>query len=216
MSDDGQPDAGRGPRLLTGRTEAFSDGVFAIAITLLVLEIQIPADRSDLLTAVLEEWPIYLGYLISFFTIGSVWMAHSAITEFLDHVDPIMLRINLLLLMFVGLLPVPTRLMADYIGAASGERVAVTIYGLVLLSTRLMVFALWEYGVRNRLVRANLAEDQLRTVSAKLAPSLGGYVIALAIGIVAPPVAVALYFVIALYLIVPFRELAALLRRPPA
>jgi uncharacterized membrane protein len=216
VSDDGQPDAGRGPRLLTGRTEAFSDGVFAIAITLLVLEIQIPADRSDLLTAVLEEWPIYLGYLISFFTIGSVWMAHSAITEFLDHVDPIMLRINLLLLMFVGLLPVPTRLMADYIGAASGERVAVTIYGLVLLSTRLMVFALWEYGVRNRLVRANLAEDQLRTVSAKLAPSLGGYVIALAIGIVAPPVAVALYFVIALYLIVPFRELAALLRRPPA
>lgn len=212
MSNDDNT-SGRAARLLTGRTEAFSDGVFAIAITLLVLEIKIPADRSDLLAAVLEEWPIYLGYLISFFTIGSVWMAHSAITEFLDHVDPIMLRINLLLLMVVGLLPVPTRLMADYIGAASGERVAVTIYGLVLLSTRLMVFALWEYGVRNQLVRPDLAEDHLQAVSAKLAPSMGAYVVALVVGIVAPLVAVALYFVIALYLIVPFRELAALLRR---
>ncbi len=213
MGADGHGDEGRGVRLLTGRMEAFSDGVFAIAITLLVLEIKIPADSTDLMAAVLEQWPIYLGYLISFFTIGSVWMTHSAITEYLDHVDPIMLQINLLLLMVVGLLPVPTRLMADYIDAASNERVAVTIYGAVLLSTRLMVFALWEYGVRSRLVRTNLADDHVQAVSAKLAPSLGAYVVALVIGLLAPVAAVVLYFAIALYLILPFRELVAMRRR---
>jgi uncharacterized membrane protein len=210
----GDPDPGN--RLLTDRMEAFSDGVFAIAITLLVLEIKIPAGSEDLLAAVLEEWPIYLGYLISFFTIGSVWITHSAITEFLDHVDPILLRINLVLLMMVGLLPVPTRLMADYFESSSGERVAVTIYGLVLLSTRLMVLALWEYGVRHHLVRPDLAVDDTRDVSAKLAPSLGGYVAALAIGLAAPRVAVVLYLVIALYLIIPFRQILGMIRRPSA
>jgi uncharacterized membrane protein len=205
--------SGRAGRLLTDRMEAFSDGVFAIAITLLVLEITIPADRSDLLRAVIEEWPVYLGYLVSFFTIGAVWMAHSAITEFLEHVDPILLRINLVLLMVVGLLPVPTRLMADYIQSSSGERVAVTIYGLVLLSTRLMVLALWQYGVRHDLVRPDLADDHVQGVSAKLAPSLGGYAVALAVGLIAPLVAVGLYLAIALYLVIPFRELASLLGR---
>lgn len=204
---------GSAGRLLTGRTEAFSDGVFAIAITLLVLEIDIPADRTDLLAAVLEEWPVYLAYLISFFTIGSVWMAHSAITEFLDHVDPILLRINLVLLMVVGLLPVTTGLVADYIRSERGERVAVTIYGIILLSTRLMVWALWEYGVRRRLVRPDLSDENVRGVSSKLAPSLGAYVIALLVGLVAPLVAVAIYLAIAFYLIVPFRQLADLLLR---
>lgn len=204
----------RAARLMTGRMEAFSDGVFAIVITLLVLEIKVPADAgSELMRAVLEEWPIYLGYLISFFTIGSVWMAHSAITEFLDRVDPILLRINLVLLLVVGLLPVPTRLMADYIQSASGERVAVTVYGLVLLSTRLMVWALWQYGVRHDLVRPDMSDEHVRGVSAKLAPSLGGYVVALGVGLLLPTVAVALYLLISLYLVIPFRQIAQVVGR---
>lgn len=201
-------------QFLTSRMDAFSDGVFAIAITLLVLEIKLPADRGDdLIRAVLEEWPVYLGYLISFFTIGAVWMAHSAITEFLDRVDPVMLRINLILLMVVGLLPVPTRLMADYIESASGERVAVTIYGLVLLSTRVMVLVLWAYGVRHRLVRADLADEHVRGVTAKLTPSLLGYVVALGVGLVAPVAAVVIYLGIALYLVIPFRQVVGVVRR---
>lgn len=207
----------RRARLMTGRMEAFSDGVFAIAITLLVLEITVPEGRgSDLLAAVLEQWPMYLAYVTSFATIGSVWMAHSAITEFLDRVDPILLRINLVLLLVVGFLPVPTRLMADYLQDADGERVAVSIYGLVLLATRLMVLAVWQYGVRNDLVRPDLADEDAQGVSSKLAPSIVGYVVTLGIGLALPVVAVALYFAIALYLLIPFRSIARLLRGRPA
>ncbi len=187
--------------------EAFSDGVFAIAITLLVLEISIPSDRgSDLLRAVLEAWPSYLAYLISFLTIGSVWLAHSAITEFLHRVDPILLRINLILLLVVGFLPVPTKVLADYLHSTDGERVAVTIYGLALLATRLMVMALWRYGVSRGLVRADLNNEDVRSVTRKLTPSLAAYVVAISVGLVLPNVAVALYLLAAVYLVLPLRS----------
>ena len=95
--------------------EAFSDGVFAIAITLLVLEIGVPAgSEDDLLGALVEEWPSYLAYVVSFATIGAVWFSHNVITEYLDHADSILLRLNLLLLALVSFLPFPTRLLAEY------------------------------------------------------------------------------------------------------
>lgn len=73
--------------------EAFSDGVFAIAITLLVLEIAIPSgSESDLLGAVVGQWPTYLAYLVSFSTIGAVWLAHTVITEYLDHATSVLIR----------------------------------------------------------------------------------------------------------------------------
>ncbi len=128
--------------------------------------------------AILEQWPAYLAYLISFATIGAVWMAHSAITEFLDCVDPLMLRINLLLLLVVGFVPVPTRLLAEYLDSAEGERVAVTFYGVALLATRLMVLWLWRCGVTRRLVIPDLTDADARGVSQKLTPSLTGYVLA--------------------------------------
>jgi uncharacterized membrane protein len=86
--------------------EAFSDGVFAIAITLLVLELAIPSgSEGDLLGAVVSQWPAYLAYLVSFSTIGAVWLEHTVITEYLDHATSVLIRLNLLLLMVVSFLP---------------------------------------------------------------------------------------------------------------
>jgi uncharacterized membrane protein len=114
--------------------EAFSDGVFAIAITLLVLELAIPSgSERDLLGAVVSQWPAYLAYLVSFSTIGAVWLEHTVITEYLDRATSVFIRLNLLLLMVVSFLPFPTRLLGEYIGEDEPERVAVTIYGLNLL-----------------------------------------------------------------------------------
>jgi uncharacterized membrane protein len=94
--------------------EAFSDGVFAIAITLLVLEISVREGASeDLLGAFLEQWPSYLAYLVSFATIGAAWLAHSTITHYLHGVDAVFLRVNLLLLLLISFLPFPTGLVAD-------------------------------------------------------------------------------------------------------
>ena len=92
----------------TGRVEAFSDGVFAIAITLLVLEIRLePEDFSHLFRALLDEWPAYLAYVTSFMTVGSVWIAHHRLFTRLRFVDPVLLRLNLLS-MAVAFLPFPT------------------------------------------------------------------------------------------------------------
>ena len=106
-----------GNRWETGRTEAFSDGVFAIAITLLVLEIGIPASEfDDLWSAIFHEWPAYLGYATSFLTIGGLWLAHHGIFRRLRYANNAVMRINLLLLMAVSFLPYPTKLVAEAIG----------------------------------------------------------------------------------------------------
>ncbi len=114
------------PGLSTARMEAFSDGVFAIAITLLVLEIGVPTGSGDdLPRALVDQWPSYLAYLVSFATIGAVWLAHTVITEHIDRATSVLIRLNLLLLlMVVSFLPFPTRLMAQYVGQDDPERIA--------------------------------------------------------------------------------------------
>src|SRR5262249_55503189 len=137
-------------RMRTQRMEAFSDGVFAIAITLLVLNIAIPlgAGRSDLLHAFFAQWPAYLAYVVSFATVGAIWLGHSLLTESLEQADGILVRLNLVLLLVVSFLPFPTRLLAQYLGADDPERVAVTIYGLTLLAAVSLLSLLWRYAVR--------------------------------------------------------------------
>jgi Predicted integral membrane protein len=119
-----------------GRMEAFSDGVFAIAITLLVLDVAVHPPGTPL-EQVLHAWPAYVAYVVSFLTIGAAWLAHTALTDRLAQSDSIFLRLNLLLLLVVASLPFPTRLVADALQHTDAERVAVTFYGLTLLAIRL-------------------------------------------------------------------------------
>ncbi len=206
MSEDQSPTRAAGYR--TSRLEAFSDGVFAIAITLLVLEISVPlSSEDDLLRALGEQWPSYLGYVVSFSTIGAVWLAHTVITEYLDHADAMILRLNLLLLLVVAFLPFPTTLLAEYATEADAERIAATVYGINLLLTMVMVSILWRYAVRKHLVRPDLADDDVRTLTTRLTPSLGAYVVMIAVGLLLPTVAVAGYLVIALFILLPVRLL---------
>jgi uncharacterized membrane protein len=99
-----------------------------------------------LFRAFLDQWPSYLAYVVSFATIGSAWLAHSAITEYLDRVDAGLVRLNLLLLLVVSFLPFPTRLLAEYIGEPDPERVAATIYDINLLVVAVLVWVLWRYA----------------------------------------------------------------------
>ncbi len=202
MGDDESPTRAAGFR--TARLEAFSDGVFAIAITLLVLEISVPlSSEDDLLKALGEQWPSYLGYVVSFSTIGAVWLAHTVITEYLDHADAKILRLNLLLLLVVAFMPFPTKLLAGFADNADAERVAATVYGINLLLTMVMVSLLWRYALREHLVRPDLADDDVRTLTTRLTPSLGAYVVMILVGLLLPTVAVAGYLVIALFLLLP-------------
>lgn len=190
--------------------EAFSDGVFAIAITLLVLEIGVPdGSEDDLLAAVVRQWPSYLTYLVSFSTIGAVWLEHTVITEFLDRATPALIRLNLLLLMLVSFLPFPTQLLGDYIAESDAQRVAVTVYGINLLLVSLVVSLMWRYAVWQRLIRAGVADADVRLITKRLTPGLAGYAVFIAAGLFAPVIAVFGYLMIAVYFIVPFAALRA-------
>ena len=212
MPDD--PDTPRGRRYLgTDRLAAFSDGVFAIAATLLVLDIAVRPPGT--LQQVLGAWPAYLAYAVSFLTIGAAWMAHTALTERLTRSDPVFLQINLLVLLVVAFLPFPTRLVTDALHDVGAERVAVTVYGLTLLAIRLLGSALDAYARREHLYSPHGDSDEVQGPRRKLLPVVIVYVIAIIIGLVLPVAAVAVYFGIAVYLIVPFRQVARLLFRRP-
>jgi uncharacterized membrane protein len=198
----------RTPGYRTTRMEAFSDGVFAIAITLLVLEIGVPSGSGDdLLGAVLDQWPSYLAYLVSFATIGAVWLEHTVITEHLDHATSVLIRLNLLLLMVVSFLPFPTQLLGEYIGEDEAARIAVTIYGTSLFLALALVSSLWRYAVRERLIRPDLPDVHVRMLTTKLTPGLAGYVAMIVLGLFLPVLAVFGYLAIAVYIIVPIGAL---------
>lgn len=192
---------------LTGRLEAFSDGVFAIAITLLVLEIGVPPDAGDdLLDAFLDQWPSYLAYVVSFATIGATWLAHNTITEFLHRADRRFVQLNLLLLLLVSFLPFPTGLVAEFVGERDAERVATTILGINLLLVAVVVSAMWRYAVARRLVRPDTADEEVQVLTQRLTPGLAGYVVMILLGLLLPTVAVIGYLVIALLFILPLRR----------
>jgi uncharacterized membrane protein len=200
-------DGQRKPGLRTARLEALSDGVFAIALTLLVLEIAVPGDAGrHLLRALARLWPSYLAYVVSFATIGAVWLGHNAITEYLERVNAGFVRLNLLVLLFVSFLPLPTRLFADYIGETNPERVAATIYGVSLLLVSSLLMVLWRYALRDRLVRPDARDEELQLLTRRLTPGLTAYLVLIVAGLFVPVVAVAGYLAIALYLIIPLRH----------
>jgi len=206
MTDGNPPSGPLRHGLRTGRLEAFSDGVFAIAITLLVLDIAVPASaEAHLLRSVADLWPSYLGYVISVSTIGGLWLGHVAITEYLERTDVGFVRLNLLLLLVIAFLPFPTKLFADYIGRNSPERVAVTIYGLSLLLASMLLLALWRYALRNRLVRADTADERIQFLTKRLTAGVAGYPVVIIARLFMPVIAVIGYLVIALYSIIPFR-----------
>jgi uncharacterized membrane protein len=194
------------------RLEAFSDGVFAIAITLLVLDLTLGRSGSPL-ERVLHASPFYVAYVVSFLTIGAAWLGYTGLTHCLIQVDSLFLRINLLLLLVVVFLPFPTGLVAEALDDVNGERVFVTMYGLTLLSMRVLLFALDSYARSEHLYSRAKVGEELQAERQKLLPVVIGYLLAIAVGLALPRLAVALYFGLAVYLVVPFREVARLLFR---
>lgn len=150
-------------------------------------------------------------YAISFLTIGAAWLGHDSITDRLPRVDTLLLRINLLLLFVIAFLPFPTRLIADALHNTNGERVYVTVYGLTLLTIRLLLAALDAYARREHLYARGGADEDLRTERRQLWPVLAGYVIAIVVGLAVPVAAVMVYFALAVFLVVPFREIRRVL-----
>ena len=138
----------------TMRLVAFSDGVFAITITLLVLEIRPPTDDRNLLHGLLALWPSYLAYALTFLFIGQVWANHHVMFDHIRAADRVVLLLNTLLLMVVAFLPFATSVLAGALRGGDGQRTAVPFYGIAFGVTALTFNAVWQYACRHRLLSA--------------------------------------------------------------
>ena len=157
----------------TGRIEAFSDGVFAIAVTLLVLELKVPqlaedAGSAELWSTLLSRWPSYAAYLVSFMTILIVWVNHHRLFNIIHRSDSRFLFLNGLLLLVVTTIPFPTALLAEFLQKPSAS-VACAIYCGTFVLLALAFNAFWRYAAyRNRLLTRTVTTEQVEAVSRSL------------------------------------------------
>lgn len=184
----------------TARFETFSDGVFAIAATLLVLTFSVGSGRRlDLGRELLHLWPAYLAYVTSFVTIGIIWMNHHHTVSLLGRVDRTMLFVNNVLLLTVAFLPFPTKLVADYLNEP-GEQSAAIAYASTLVLMAAMHQVWWQYARRGRrLVAERVSEAALRSVDLAYAPGVPLYGAVLVLAFFSPIASVALTFAIAAF-----------------
>ncbi len=185
------------------RTEAFSDGVFAVAITLLALELKAPGGEGALAHRLLEIWPSYLAYVVSFLSIGIMWLNHHTIFTHIVRVDRTLLVLNLLLLMLVGVTPFPTALVGDELGAhlrGGDARTVMIVYGLLMTAMSICFSAVWWYAVSHpRMLDERLDSGAVRRSIPRFGVGFFGYVVAVFLAFVSPVAALVLFGVIALY-----------------
>lgn len=193
-----------------GRIEAFSDAVMAIAITLLIIEIGVPhledePEGTTLFGALVDQWPSYLGYAISFLVLGTVWANHHNRFRYIVRSDHILLFINLVFLMCYAFVPFSSALLAEYIQGSEEERTtAVAVYSGVLAVTGLMFTVLWLYVAGNhRLVDRNLDPRMLRAMTRRFLIGEALYIVAFALAFVSVVASLALIVGLALLFILP-------------
>ena len=184
----------------TARIEAFSDGVFAIAATLLVLEISVGSTPgAQLGHELVTIWPSYLAYVTSFLTIGIIWINHHHNMRVIDRADRTFMFVNLLLLLDIAFIPFPTKLVADYLNQA-GERLAVIAYAMTLLVMAALYTIWWRYArTGRRLIAPSASEAELRAIDRGFSPGLPLYLIVFVLAFVSPLAAVILSLALAAF-----------------
>ena len=168
-----------------GRILALSDGVFAIATTLLILEIAVPATMSDadLPKALLGLWPRYLAYLVSFVVIARFWVAHRLAFRLIARDDAVLVWLNLMLLMFVAFLPFPTAVLGQHAGSPA----AAVLYASAVVLTSIASAAYWWYASgRGNLLRPDVGRAQVRALRARSLSSPVFFALTMPIAVFAP------------------------------
>jgi uncharacterized membrane protein len=186
----------------TSRLEAFSDGVFAIAVTLLVLLFDVPKDGGTLSQALLHQWPSYLAYAVSFLTIGIMWVNHHDVMHQIGHADRTFLFLTILLLMCVAFVPYPTAIVAEFIRGSDREAAAL-FYGITLTTTAVFFNALWRYAVwNNRLIARDADPSVVKGITRSFRPGVPLYLGSTLVALVSPVASVALFAATALFYVV--------------
>jgi uncharacterized membrane protein len=186
-----------------GRLEAFSDGVFAVAITLLALNLTVkPPGNGTLAHLLAHQWPGYAAYLISFFTIGIIWVNHHQLLSNIVVVTRTLLFLNLVLLLFVVLIPVVTGTVADYLAEGGFDaKLAVAVYGIVLTGMSVGFAGIAEWSLGEGRTRVPVPPD--RRWEARIRFMSGGlvYLVIVGIAFLSAPVALGLSGLVGVYYI---------------
>ena len=185
----------------TNRVKAFSDGVFAIAATLLILNVS--ETGASLPHELLKIWPSYVAYAVSFVTIGIIWANHHTVMHQISHVNRTFLVINTLFLMVVAFIPFPTHLLSEYILDPEAAQAAAIAYGITGTLVAVMFNILWRYAASGRrLLRADARSRTVDGISRSYLPGPFLYAAATAVAIVSPKVSAGIYAAIALFYVV--------------
>ncbi len=200
--------AARSDTFAKGRVELFSDAVIAVAITLLVLDLRVPepGGAETLGHLLAEQWPSYVAYVISFLAIGIIWINHHAMLRRVVGVDHSLLVLNLLLLLCIVVLPFSTSLLATYLDAPSGGRLAAVVYAGSFLVTSSVFVAMQHHLLirRPQLLRDPHTSAETRAILIRAAVAPPAYLLAAAAGLLAPYVTLTVCVAMGLfYLLAP-------------
>lgn len=184
----------------TGRVEAFSDGVFAIAITLLILAVGIEQAfaEGDLKEQLLDLWPAYIAYAVSFLTIGIMWANHHQIFRHFARVDRPLLLLNILLLMCISFTPFPTRVVAEHAKNGADRESAAVLYGATMTLTAICFFSVWIYGSR-QLLRPDTDMREVDGITRSYLPGAPMYLFATLIAFVSPIASLIIFGALAIF-----------------
>jgi uncharacterized membrane protein len=193
-----------GPIMDTNRIEAFSDGVFAIAITLLVIEIRVPHSGAALGAELLRLWPSNLAYAISFTVIGAIWINHHTMFDHIVRADHKLLLLNTFHLMFIAFLPFPTAVLARSLHDGANAPLATSFYGATLTVIGVLVTVMWHYAARqHRLLGENISRDEARRNGRRYLVGPVGYGIATVVALKAPWPALTFYVLLNVFFLWP-------------
>jgi uncharacterized membrane protein len=184
------------------RVEAFSDGVLAVAITLLVLNLKIDFNPGHASVAhqLRETWPTYAAYGVSFLIIGVIWVNHHALFSLVAHVDRVLLFVNLLLLMFVTTIPFTTATLADALKLGGADaRWGAVLYGISMEGMSVGYTVLLWHMMRRNLMQHPVPAEEQRKVLLRFGLGLLLYPVVTVIGLFSAPIMLAAYFVLTLY-----------------
>ena len=183
----------------TSRLATFADGVFAIAATLLVIDVSVRAEGDRLGHAIVHAWPQYAAYAVSFITIGIMWINHHNCMRQIGKTDQRFMVINLFLLMCIAFVPFPTRLVADHFHDG-GLRAAALTYGITMVATAICFNLFWFYPTRNRRLVAEDADVRvIKGISRAFAPGVPIYAAATLLALWSPKGAVIFFGAIAAF-----------------
>lgn len=177
-----------------GRIEAFSDGVFAVAITLLALDLTVagPGGHHPLSWQLGHLWPQFAAYVVSFFTVGVVWVNHHALFKSLTRPDRTLLFLNLLLLMFVVLIPFATSVMAEYLTAGGWDAsLAALLYSAVSGGMAVCFTLIFRWSVTGDHRQVPIPPEQVWPATLRFSAGLLGYAVAMLAALISAPLALA-------------------------